>query len=140
MRGVPAPPNVGRMDDILSTHPAKDTFDLPQLRAAIEAAARCASSCATCADACLHGDHVEHMVRCIDLDNQCAEICRTTADVLSRPGPNGDSWEAVVRACIAVCRECAAECGQHEHDHCQMCARDCTACADACEALLAAAD
>ena len=98
-----------------------------------------ASSCATCADACLHGDHVEHMVRCIDLDNQCAEICRTTADVLSRPGPNGDSWEAVVRACIAVCRECAQECAQHEHDHCQMCARDCTACADACGALLAAA-
>ena len=127
---------VGSMTEILSTHPSKDTFDLPQLRAAIDAASRCASSCSTCADACLHGEHVEHMVRCIDLDLQCAAICRTTAEILSRPGPDGDSWRAIVEACIAVCRECAQECGQHDHEHCQMCARDCTDCADACQALL----
>ena len=76
MRGTADANTVGTMDDILSTHPSKDTFDLPQLRAAIDAAARCASSCSTCADACLHGEHVEHMVRCIDLDTQCAAICR----------------------------------------------------------------
>lgn len=128
------------MTDILSSHPAKDTFDLPQLRAAIDAASRCASSCASCADACLHGDHVEHMVRCIDLDNQCAAICRATVEVLSRPGPNGDSWREVVKACIAVCRECADECRTHDHEHCQVCAQDCDACVEACEALLAAAD
>lgn len=128
------------MTDILSTHPSRDSFDLAQLRAAIDAAARCASACATCADACLHGGHADDMVRCIDLDTQCAAICRTTAEVLSRPGPNGDSWRAIVQACIAVCRECAQECGGHEHDHCRLCAEACTACADACEALLAVAD
>lgn len=127
------------MSDILSTHPSKDTFDLPELRAAIDALNTCASSCGTCADACLHGDHVEHMVRCIDLDNQCAAICRATAEILSRPGPNGDSWRTVVEACIAVCRECAEECAQHDHEHCQICAADCRACADACQALLDAA-
>ena len=89
------------MDDILSTHPARDTFDLGPLRAAIDAANRCASTCATCSDACLHSGDATSMSRCIDLDNQCAAICRTTADILSRPGPNGDSWRAVVEACIA---------------------------------------
>lgn len=140
MRGPPATPTVGRMDDILSTHPAKDTFDLPQLRAAIDAASRCASTCGTCADACLHGDHVDHMVRCIDLCTQCAAICRTTAEILSRPGPNGDSWRAVVEACITVCRECADECSGHDHDHCQQCAQACRDCADACQTLLGVAD
>ncbi|WP_341252463.1 four-helix bundle copper-binding protein [Euzebya pacifica] len=125
--------------DILKTHPSRDTFDLDELAAAIDAALRCAQTCATCADACLHGDDPASMVTCIDLDTQCAAICRTTAEVLSRPGPNGDSWREIVKACIATCRECAAECGSHDHDHCRMCAEACTACADACEALLAVA-
>lgn len=128
------------MTDILTSHPSRDTFDLPQLRAAIDAASTCASACASCADACLHGEAVADMVRCIDLTTQCAAICRTTADILSRPGPNGDSWREIVRACIAVCRECAAECGQHDHEHCRACAASCTACADAGEALLSVAD
>lgn len=124
------------MSDILSTHPSKDTFNQPELRAAIDAASKCASTCATCADACLHGGHADHMVECIDLDNQCAAICRATAEVLSRPAPNGDSWRKIVEACIAVCHECADECAKHDHEHCQLCAADCRACADACQALL----
>ncbi|OLT44032.1 four-helix bundle copper-binding protein [Serinicoccus sp. CNJ-927] len=128
------------MSDILSSHPSRDTFDQPQLRAAIDAASACASTCATCADACLHGDDPGGMARCIDLCNQCASICRAAADVMSRPGPNGDSWEEVVRACIAVCRECADECGSHDMDHCAACAQACRDCADACETLLAVAD
>lgn len=127
------------MTDILSTHPARDTFDLAPLRRAIDAALACASACATCADACLHGEDASQMARCIDLDNQCTTICFATARTLSQPGPNGDSWEAIVRACIEVCRECAEECGSHDHDHCRMCADACRECADACEALLAAA-
>ena len=130
------------MDDILTTHPDRDTFDLDQLRAAIDAANRCASTCATCSDACLHGDDPASMARCIDLDNQCAAICRSTADILSRPGPNGDSWRAIVEACTAVCTECAQECGQHaeHHDHCRICAEACRACADACRTLLGVSD
>ena len=107
-----------------------------------DAANRCASTCATCSDACLHGEDAGSMTRCIDLDNQCAAICRTTADILSRPGPNGDSWRAIVEACIAVCTECAEECEQHadHHDHCRICAEACRACAEACRALLGVAD
>jgi len=124
--------------DILSTHPKKDTFDLAQLRAAIDATSACASTCGTCADACLHSDDPSDMVRCVHLCTQCAAICRTTAEVLSRPSPNGDSWRSIVQACIEVCRECAAECDEHagHHEHCRICADACRRCADACQALL----
>jgi hypothetical protein len=124
--------------DILQTHPKRDTFDLDELRAAIDATSACASTCATCSDACLHGDDPAAMTRCIDLCTQCSTICRATADILSRPGPNGDSWRAVVEACIAVCTECAEECEQHagHHEHCRLCAEECRRCADACRALL----
>lgn len=127
------------MTDILSTHPDHETFDLPELRAALDALAACAAACGTCSDSCLHGDHAAAMVRCIDLCTQCQVVCSATAQVLSRPGPNGDSWRAVVQACAAVCRECAEECVSHEMDHCQLCAEACRACAEACEALLAVA-
>lgn len=128
--------------DILSTHPKKDTFDLAELRAAIDAASACANACATCADACLHGDDPKAMVGCIDQCTQCAVICRATTDVLSRPAPDGDAWETLVKACIEACRSCAEECEQHaDHsDHCRLCAEACRKCADACEALLAVAD
>jgi hypothetical protein len=142
--GVPSRARIayGRRMDILSTHPSKDTFDLAQLRAAIDAAAECATTCASCADACLREDDPKAMVRCIDLCTQCAAICRTTAEILSRPGPNGDSWRSIVEACIAACRECAEECEQHagHHEHCRICAEACRRCADACEALLGVAD
>ena len=128
-----------RMTDILETHPLRDTFDPGPLRTAIDAALRCASTCASCADACLHGEDANDMARCIDLDEQCATICFTTARVLSQPGPNGDSWRSIVQACIDVCRECAEECGGHDHEHCRICAAACRECADACQALLDAA-
>lgn len=131
-----------RVMDILQTHPKRDTFDLDRLRAAIDAASACANTCATCSDSCLHEDDPKAMTRCIDLCTQCAAICRTTAEVLSRPGPNGDSWRAIVRACIEVCRECAEECDQHagHHDHCRVCAEECRRCAEACQALLDVAE
>ena len=128
--------------DILSDPPKKDTFNLEQLRAAIDAASACANSCATCADSCLHEENPADMARCISLCNQCAAICRTTAQILAQPSPNGDSWRAIVEACIAVCTECAEECEQHaEHEeHCRICAEACRRCAEACQALLDVAD
>ncbi|MBC7309801.1 MAG: four-helix bundle copper-binding protein, partial [Tetrasphaera sp.] len=113
--------------DILQTHPRRDTFDLEQLRVAIDAASACATTCATCADACLHEDDPKAMTRCIDLCTQCAAICRTTAEILARASPDGESWRSIVQACIDTCRECAEECERHgdHHEHCRICAEAC---------------
>jgi uncharacterized protein DUF326 len=54
-------------------------------RTCIEACNRCAVECEHCASACLQEDEVKMMARCIDLDRQCAIICRVAAG----------SWPAV---------------------------------------------
>lgn len=111
-------------------------LDLPELVAAIEAALDCAAHCSACADACLDEDG--DMRRCIRLDLDCAEICKTTATILSRPGPSGDAWRSMLEACRDACRECAEECEKHDHDHCRACAEACRRCEKACSDLLAA--
>lgn len=124
--------------DILADHPAKDTFDLAELNRAIGACFDCVAGCPACADACLSEDNVADMRRCIKLDLICADICDATGRVLSRPGPGGDSWRALVEVCAKACAECAEECASHSHAHCQRCAELCRACEQACQQLLAA--
>lgn len=122
--------------DALAAHPQRDTFDLDELVAAIEAANTCAAVCSVCADA----DIEEGMVHCARSCLDCADVCRTTAAILSRPAPSGELWRIQLETCIAACEECAADCDQHDAGHCTACAQACRDCADACRALLAAAD
>lgn len=70
------------------------------------------------------------MTRCIRLDRVCAEVCSTVNQVLST---NYDNIQGLLDYCIEVCNECADECEQHEHQHCQDCAKACRECVKACE-------
>lgn len=126
------------LTDALAHHPARDTFDLPELIRAIEACQQCASLCAVCADSDLARDDAG-MHGCIRTCLDCSAVCAVTATILSRPTPSGDAWEALVRACIASCRECAVECEKHDHVCCQACAKACRECEQALQQLLAAA-
>ncbi len=91
----------------------------------------CIAACNYCASACLKEDNVAMMAKCISIDMDCADICRTVAVLLAR-----DSIHAkhLMKECIEVCEACAAECSKHDHDHCQACAEACRECADACKA------
>lgn len=122
--------------DALDAHPRRDTFDLDELVAAIEAATTCAAVCSVCADA----DLEEGMVDCARCCLDCADVCRTTAAILARPGPSGHLWRAQLETCVTACDQCAAECADHGAGHCVACAEACRACAEACRALLAVAD
>lgn len=126
--------------DVLTDHPARETFDLDELAACIDACLACTATCSSCADACLSEDDPAAMRRCIQTDLDCADICAATARVLARPSPTGHAWRALVEACAQACTECADECSQHDHAHCRRCADACRRCADACRALLAVAD
>lgn len=99
----------------------------------IEALNNCIAHCNHCADACLDEDNIKMMVPCIRLDRACAEICRTTANLLAA---NFADVKSMIQVCMEICRKCAEECGKHDHDHCQKCAEACQKCADACEAYL----
>ena len=106
-----------------------------EFRACIEACYACAAACDHCSTACLQEDDVKMMARCIALDMDCAQICRTAAAFMAR---GSDSARDLCRLCADVCTACGDECGKHDMDHCQACAQACRACADACRRMAGA--
>ena len=120
---------------ILRTHPLKPSQSLEEcLRVCFE----CEAACTACADACLHEkpEMLGMMVRCIDLDLDCAEICGATGRLIARAGGADPAvTRAQLQACIAACQACGAECEKHagHHEHCKHCAEACRACAQACQ-------
>lgn len=126
---------------MLATHPRELGVDTAVLARTIDALLECASTCNQCADACLGEDDPASQVRCIHRNMDCADICETTARVLSRrTEPTPGVARAQLEACIAACGACADECEQHaEHmEHCKVCAESCRRCEAACRELLGA--
>jgi hypothetical protein len=100
-----------------------------QFKACIDACYACAAACDNCSTACLREDDVKMMARCIALDMECAQLCRTAAASMAR----GSEFAAqLCRLCAAVCTACGDECGKHPMDHCQACAQACRRCAEEC--------
>ena len=95
----------------------------------------CKITCEFCADACLGESNVSHMIDCIRIDTVCAKICGAAASILSVSYTN---YVPLLEYCIEVCEECATECEKHQHEHCQLCARNCRACLEACKNYLKA--
>src|SRR5690606_25938335 len=100
----------------------------------IEACYDCAVACENCATACLHEPHFDRLIRCIELDRQCAAMCRAVAEVLSVDAPQSAS---MAQLCAEMCDVCAEECARHaaEMDHCRRCAEACRTCAEECRAF-----
>lgn len=126
---------------MMETHPDRASIaDLPALTACLEACLACAQSCTACADACLAEDMVAELRPCIRHNLTCADLCGTTARVLSRPDGDPAVQRALLEACRAACAACAEECESHAdmHEHCRHCAEACRTCEQACAALLTA--
>lgn len=134
------PQNTARM---LQTHPnPAHVFDQAALAACIDACFECENVCSSCADACLgEQEHLRHLVHCIRLNLDCADVCGTTGRVLSRlTQPDQNVLRAQLQACLAACQACGQECEMHARDmnmgHCAVCAESCRRCEQACRALL----
>src|SRR5690606_7137629 len=105
-----------------------------------QACLECAHTCTACADACLSEEMVADLRACIRTNLDCADVCESTARVLSRQaGWNPANARVMLEACAQLCRSCGDECGQHAemHEHCKVCAEACKRCEDACNQLLA---
>jgi hypothetical protein len=89
----------------------------------------CATQCDICYRACLEEKEAAHLIKCIGLDRECADLCRLTASLLVRGAERIDKY---LKLCAEVCTACAEECEKHKHDHCQKCAHLCRSCAEAC--------
>lgn len=124
--------------EMLASHPASSKSDQSALLACVEACFDCAQACIACADACLGEGEVVNLVRCIRLDQDCADICDATGRILSRQTSRDASLtRALLEACAVACRACGDECDRHatRMTHCRVCAEACRACERACRAL-----
>ncbi|MCK0115740.1 four-helix bundle copper-binding protein [Isoptericola sp. S6320L] len=127
--------------EMMATYPAEINLDRRLLAGAVEALVECAQACTACADACLSEEMVADLRKCIRSNLDCADICDTTARVLSRhTGYDANVSRAQLEACIQACRSCGDQCESHAamHEHCRVCAEACRACERACADLLAA--
>jgi hypothetical protein len=95
----------------------------------IAACHACAVACNHCAACCLQEPDVKHMVRCIALDSDCAQLCELAVALMSG---GSDYAPQLCALCADVCKACGDECARHDMDHCQRCAEACRRCEQAC--------
>lgn len=102
----------------------------------IQACYDCAAACDFCSTACLQEEDPKMMARCIELDMECAAICRLAASSMAR---RSEFAEDICALCAEICEECGNECSKHSMDHCQACAQACMRCAQECRDMATAA-
>lgn len=128
------------LHSMLASHPDPVHSNADEARRCIEACGECYQACTVCADACLGESKVAELVACIRLNLDCAEVCRTTGTLMTRPSHrDAPALRAQLQACAEICRACGDECRKHGEmgmKHCAVCAESCFACAEACEAMM----
>jgi hypothetical protein len=125
------------IERMLAAVPTRPGCDRDRLRECIEAT----QAATACADACLAEEMIDELTDCVRTLLTTADICETTARVLSRrAGSDPVVVRALVTACWTACRAGreASEEFAPIHYHFQMCARACRSGERACRALLAA--
>ena len=126
---------------MLETYPRDFDVDADVLARCIDACYECAQACSACADDCLSEQSVAELIKCIRLDEDCADICLVAGRVANRQTEyDANVTRAIVEACATTCRACGDECERHAdmHEHCRICAEACRRCEQACQELLAA--
>ncbi len=125
--------------EMLETYPASMNVDRQLLAHVIDTVVACGQACTACADACLSEEMLADLRKCIRTNLDCADVCATTARVLSRhTGYDANITRAQLDACVTACRSCGDECERHAgmHEHCRVCAEACRECEEACAELL----
>ncbi|MEV6907263.1 four-helix bundle copper-binding protein [Amycolatopsis sp. NPDC051071] len=125
--------------EMLETYPADlGQIDRDKLARCIDECFTCAQTCTACADACLSEDMVAELTKCVRTDLDCADLCATTGNVLSRhTGYDANLTKVLLEACELACKACGDECARHaeQHEHCRICAETCRRCEQACRDL-----
>lgn len=124
---------------MLETSPNQTAVDADALSELIDSCLDCTQACTTCADACLGEENIQMLGRCIRLDLDCADVCDTTAKILSRQlAFEPEMARTVVEACARAVKLCGDECEEHaeHHEHCRVCMESCRRCEEACNRVL----
>jgi hypothetical protein len=126
---------------LLEAYPGELNIDADVLSRCIEACYECSQACTACADACLSEENVAELIKCIRLNEDCADVCAVAGRVASRQTEyDANVTRTVVQACAGTCRACGDECERHaaHHEHCRICAEACRRCEAACQELVRA--
>jgi len=106
------------------------------MRACAKACSDCQRECDACATHCAHmvkdgkAQHLTTLMTCQD----CAGICATAAQIVSRHGPFSG---LICESCTDACARCAKECERFPDDaHMKRCAEECRKCEKACKDML----
>jgi hypothetical protein len=90
----------------------------------------CAAQCTHCYDACHLEKETDNMASCMMNDQDCADLCRLTAQLLER---NSDNVDIFLKLCLVMCERCATECEKFPQiEACKKCAEACRKCATMC--------
>ena len=128
-----------RTTEMIMNHPVKPQYDAASMDEFLQAVAACEQACISCADACLAEETRGQLVRCISINNDCADICMVTGRLVSRQtAPDLKVIQSQVQTLAIACNSCKEECRRHssKHEHCRVCAEACARCADSCANLL----
>jgi hypothetical protein len=106
-----------------------------QYESCIAACNRSAEASNHCAVSCLFESNRHELARCIQLDMDCAEICRLAAGYMAR---GSELVMEMCAFCADVCEACAEECERHPMQHCRKCAEACRACVRECRRMAGA--
>ncbi len=125
--------------NMVESHPTFNGEKLDEIEKCITECLACASACTICADACLSKENSD-LNTCIKNNLMCANICETTARMLSFENKTSGAVSSLLEACKKICEVCAQECQQHAENmrHCEICAKACKDCIQSCDRLLSA--
>ncbi len=126
------------VQSMLQNHPKKVAIDMHRMVDCMQALEYSTTVCTICADACLSEDNSKMFTRCIRLNLDCADICRTTENLLARQSsPDYKLWHSQLNTCVMATHACAEECDKHaQHESCRNCADICRQAEESCRALL----
>ena len=93
----------------------------------------CAEACEYCATCDLCEQDVKTMASCVQINRDCANICWTASQFMSR---DSQYSKQICNVCADICETCAKECERYaDMDHCQKCAQVCRRCAEECRKI-----
>jgi hypothetical protein len=95
----------------------------------IEVLQFCAAQCTHCYDAS-HLEMKMDMSTIIMYNQDCADLCRLTAQLLERKSENADIF---LKTALVMCERCASECEKYpQMEYCKKCGEACRKCAEMC--------
>ena len=107
----------------------------PAVRHCIDECVRCHEVCLSTIPYCLEqgGEHASEAN--VTLLQDCATVCRTSADFMLR---GSDEYGRMCAVAAAIAQRCAEDCDQFDDEVMRACGESCRAAADVCEQMATA--